>query len=147
IRARLAQNLVGLPKLPVLPLKSLHLRRHIRRQTGPLAGIDLGFLHPMPQRVRLTADLAGDRLTGSPAAGKIRSVLQHHPHGTLALLRGKLVRRFARHGSILFGSWSLRQTRGGSMGSSLMLAPPSRVISTHFQTAAAGASSLLPMAP
>src|SRR5690606_21861106 len=33
----------------------------------------------------------------------------------LAHLRGKLVRRFARHGSILFGSWSLRQTRGGSI--------------------------------
>jgi hypothetical protein len=44
----------------------------------------------------------------------ISFVIQHHPHGTLAHLRGKLVRRFARHGSILFGSWSLRQTRGGS---------------------------------
>src|SRR5690606_38464805 len=49
------------------------------------------------------------------AGGMISFVIQHHPHGTLAHLRGKLVRRFARHGSILFGSWSLRQTRGGSI--------------------------------
>ncbi|WP_345483379.1 hypothetical protein [Shinella granuli] len=27
----------------------------------------------------------------------ISFVIQHHPHGTLAHLRGKLVRRFARH--------------------------------------------------
>src|SRR5690606_30499796 len=105
----------GLPKLAVLPLKSLYLLGRVRRQAGPLAGIDLGFLHPIQQRVRRTADLGGDRLAGSPAGGMISFVIQHHPHGTLAHLRGKLVRRFARHGSILFGSWSLWQTRGGSL--------------------------------
>jgi hypothetical protein len=41
-------------------------------------------------------------------------VIEYQPHRTLAHLRGKLVRRFAHHGSILLGSWSLRQTRGGS---------------------------------
>ena len=41
-------------------------------------------------------------------------MIQHHPHGALADLGRELVRRLARHGSILLGSWSLRQTRGGS---------------------------------
>jgi hypothetical protein len=42
-------------------------------------------------------------------------VIQHQPHRSLAHFRGKLVRRLARHGSILLRSWSLRQTRGGSL--------------------------------
>ncbi|MGP2492647.1 type IV toxin-antitoxin system AbiEi family antitoxin domain-containing protein [Mesorhizobium sp. PUT5] len=46
----------------------------------------------------------------------ISLVIEYQPHRTLAHLRGKLVRRFAHHGSILLGSWSLRQTRGGSKG-------------------------------
>jgi hypothetical protein len=48
-------------------------------------------------------------------------VIQHHPHRSGTDFRGKLVRRLAHNGSILFGSWSLRQTRGGSH----------RVIATH----------------
>ncbi|MFN8891284.1 MAG: hypothetical protein ACK53N_17070, partial [Alphaproteobacteria bacterium] len=42
-------------------------------------------------------------------------VIQHHPNRSGSDLRGEFVRRFAHNGSILFGSWSLRQTRGGSM--------------------------------
>ena len=42
IRARLAQDLVGLPKLAVLALQSLQLRRHIRRDTGAHATVALG---------------------------------------------------------------------------------------------------------
>jgi hypothetical protein len=41
-------------------------------------------------------------------------VIQHHPNRSGSDLRGEFVRRFAHNGSILFGSWSLRQTRGGS---------------------------------
>jgi hypothetical protein len=44
-------------------------------------------------------------------------VIQHHPHRSGTDFRGKLVRRLAHNGSILFGSWSLRQTRGGSLWS------------------------------
>lgn len=42
------------------------------------------------------------------------SMIQHHRTTRSRTFRGKLVRRFARHGSILFGGWSFRQTRGGS---------------------------------
>jgi hypothetical protein len=41
-------------------------------------------------------------------------MIQHHPHRPGSNLRAEFVRRFARHGSILLGSWSLRETRRGS---------------------------------
>jgi len=41
-------------------------------------------------------------------------VIQHHPHRSGTDLRREFVRRLAHNGSILFGSGSLRQTRGGS---------------------------------
>jgi hypothetical protein len=41
-------------------------------------------------------------------------VVQHHPHRSGTDLRAKLVRCFARHGSILLENRSLRETRGGS---------------------------------
>jgi hypothetical protein len=44
----------------------------------------------------------------------ISLVIEYQPHRTLAQLRGKPVRRLARHGSVRFGRRSLRQTRGGS---------------------------------
>ncbi|MFN7306040.1 MAG: hypothetical protein ACK5V0_03790, partial [Alphaproteobacteria bacterium] len=43
-------------------------------------------------------------------------VIQHHPHRSGADLRREFVGRLAHKGSIIFGSWSLRQTRGGSKG-------------------------------
>lgn len=70
-------------------------------QATSLAGIDLGFLYPIQQPVRRTADLGRDRLTDSPAGGMIGLVIQYQPYRTLAHLRGKLVRRFARYGSLL----------------------------------------------
>jgi len=41
-------------------------------------------------------------------------VIQHHPNRSGSDLRGEFVRRLAHNSSILFGSWSLRQTRRGS---------------------------------
>src|SRR3978361_2167433 len=45
-------------------------------------------------------------------------VFQHHPHRSVANFGRELVCRGTCHGSILFGSWSLRQTRGGSLRTS-----------------------------
>ncbi|MCZ8271322.1 MAG: hypothetical protein O9306_12315 [Beijerinckiaceae bacterium] len=42
-------------------------------------------------------------------------MIQHHPDRSGADLRRKFVRRLAHNGSIVFGSWSLRQTRSGSL--------------------------------
>ncbi len=42
----MAQNFVGLTKLAVLPLKSLHLLGDITRQTCSFAAIDLGLFDP-----------------------------------------------------------------------------------------------------
>ncbi len=61
ISRRLAQYLVGLTKLAVLPLQSLHLLGHIVRQACSLTAIDLGLLHPFVQRGRRAADLGRDR--------------------------------------------------------------------------------------
>ena len=61
IRARLAQDLVGLPKLAVLAFESLQLCRHIRGNTGAHTTVALGLLHPLMQRLRGAADLGGDR--------------------------------------------------------------------------------------
>src|SRR5580698_7810896 len=61
IRARLAQDLVGLPKLAVLAFQSLQLCRHIRGNTSAHTTVPLGLLHPLMQRLRRAADLGGDR--------------------------------------------------------------------------------------
>src|ERR1700728_3510688 len=61
IRARLAQDLVGLPKLAVLAFQSLQLCRHIRGNTGAHTTVALELLHPLMQRSRRAADLGGDR--------------------------------------------------------------------------------------
>src|SRR5271168_2604514 len=45
IRARLAQDLVGLPKLAVLAFQSLQLCRPIRGNTGAHTTVALGLLH------------------------------------------------------------------------------------------------------
>jgi len=42
-------------------------------------------------------------------------VIQHHPYSSGTDFRREFVRRFAHNGSIPFGSWSLRQTRSGSV--------------------------------
>jgi hypothetical protein len=80
------------------------------------------------------ADLGRNRLACRPARGVIPLViprsaqsLRDQSHSASAHLGGKLVRRFARHGSILLGSWSLRQTGGGSKA-----APPLSTSGVNF---------------
>ncbi len=46
-------------------------------------------------------------------------VSQHHSHRTGTELRAEFARRLAQNGSIRFGSWSVRKSRGGSVAQSL----------------------------
>ncbi len=121
ICARLAQDLVGLPELAVLALQRLQLLGNICGNAGALAAVDFGLLDPVKQRVCRAADLGRNRLACRPARGVVPLVIPRYAQslrdqsdGALAHLGGKLVRRFACHGSILLGSWNLRQTGGGS---------------------------------
>gem|GEM_PF-6590394 len=52
IGACLAQDLIGLAKLPDLTLQGLHPIRHIVRHARALAGIDLAPLNPFEQCLR-----------------------------------------------------------------------------------------------
>ena len=67
------------------------------------------------KRLRRAADLRRDRHNRRPLRGVIAPVLDHHPHGPLAHFRRKL-RVFAACPWLhSLKSWSLRQTRGGSL--------------------------------
>jgi hypothetical protein len=98
IRARLAQDLVGLPKLAGLAFQSLQLCRHIRGNTGAHTTVALGLLHPLMQRLRRAADLGGDRRDRRPARGMLAFVIQNHSHRAGADLGRELVGRLACHG-------------------------------------------------
>jgi hypothetical protein len=82
IGARLAQDLVGLPKLTVLPLEGLQLLGHLGRNAGPLSAVDLGFPDPVMQRLRRAADLGRNRGYRRPARRVLAGVIQNHPNRT-----------------------------------------------------------------
>src|SRR3546814_3355730 len=63
---RLAQDLVRLPELAVLPLQLLDPRPIRARRPRPRPLIALGLPHPPAQRLRRAADLAGNRADRSP---------------------------------------------------------------------------------
>ncbi len=66
ISRRLAQDLVGLAKLPVLALQRLQLLRHVAWHAGAFAGVDLGLLDPLVQRLCRAANLARNRKDSCP---------------------------------------------------------------------------------
>src|SRR6476659_9467852 len=82
ISACLAQDLVGLPKLAVLPLKGLQLVGHVGRNAGSPPAIDLGLLDPVMQRLWRAADLGCNRCHRRPARGVIARMIQDHPDRT-----------------------------------------------------------------
>ncbi|AXA44925.1 hypothetical protein DLJ82_6955 (plasmid) [Rhizobium leguminosarum] len=61
-----AQNLIGLTKLPVLPLQFVHPCGSVAWLACPLAALHLGLLHPLVKRMRRAPDLGGYRGNGSP---------------------------------------------------------------------------------
>src|SRR5437899_1908213 len=99
IRRGQPQVLVRPPQLDVLAFELLEPRAFVRRQPGPLAAVTLGLPHPAPQRLGRTPDLLGDRGDRRPLRRVFLGVLEHHPHRSLAHLRGKPAR--SRHDPIL----------------------------------------------
>src|SRR5262249_35887409 len=69
------------------------------RQAGPPALVPLGLPHPLPERLRGTADLLGDRRDRRPLRIMRSFVLHHHPHRPLTHFRGEPA--WSCHGSIL----------------------------------------------
>ena len=70
----LAQDLVGLPELPVLALERLEARTLVSGEAGTPAGVALGLADLLAKRVRRAAELAGARLDGGPLRGILSSV-------------------------------------------------------------------------
>src|SRR6185436_7912833 len=103
ISRRLAQDLVGLPELPVLALQRLQAIDHIGRSTRSLAAVDLSLLDPLIERLWRAADLGGNRYDRCPPRRMLDLVIQNHSHRSGANLRRKFVCRFARHGSTFSG--------------------------------------------
>jgi len=80
-------GLVGPAQLEVLPLELLEPMPLLGRQAGPPALVPLGLAHPLPERLRRTADLLGDRGDRRPLRIVRGLVLHDHPYGPLTYLR------------------------------------------------------------
>ena len=80
ISASLAQDLVGLTELAVLPLQRLELGGHVRGQARLAPAVSLGLANPLMQRLRSAADLAGNRDQRCPTRRMLMLVIQNHPH-------------------------------------------------------------------
>lgn len=76
----LAQYLIGLPKLAILPLKSLHLLGDFVWEPRPRTIVHFRLLHPFIHRLRPAADLGGDRGSRCPSRGILALGIQNHPH-------------------------------------------------------------------
>ena len=74
ISRRLAQDLVGLAQLAVLPFERLQLLRDIEGNASTLPAINLSPLDPLQQRVGRAADLGGDRGAGGLGSEAIEKV-------------------------------------------------------------------------
>ena len=66
-----------LSQLAVLAFKGLHLLSHLAGDTGPLAAIHLGFVDPVIQGLRRTADLRGNRKDCLPTRSMLALIVQH----------------------------------------------------------------------
>src|SRR3954451_19910689 len=87
IRRCLAQDLVRLPELAVLPLKRLELLGDVRRDAAPLAAVDLGLLRPFVQRLRRATDLGRHGFNRRPARCMLMLVIADQPNLARANLR------------------------------------------------------------
>ena len=115
ISRRLAQDLVGLPKLAVLPLQGLQLGA-ISVGTPARAPLSRSaFLTHSLQRLRRAADLGRDRDDRRPAR---RMLASRDPKPSAPRGRGpqaKTCSSSCLSWLHLLRSWSLRQTRRGSV--------------------------------
>ncbi|MPZ47916.1 MAG: hypothetical protein GEU75_01130 [Dehalococcoidia bacterium] len=77
------EDLVRPAQLAVLAFQLAKPLPLVRRQARPAAGIDLSPSHPLAQRLRRHAALAGDRLDRRPLRGVLARVLQHQANRPL----------------------------------------------------------------
>lgn len=87
ISRRLAQDLIGLPQLAVLPLQRLDPLALIRRRATAGARVALRQADPVPQRLARADDLRRDRGDRRSLRRMIAPVLQHHPNCPFSNLR------------------------------------------------------------
>src|SRR4051794_11356896 len=104
ISGSLAQYLVRLPQLPVLPLERLQPVPHLARHAVLKPRVAFVLTQPLPQGFPAAADLGRDRADRRPLRGVLTLVLEHHSHGSLLHLRRVALRcLLGFHGSILSG--------------------------------------------
>src|SRR5215510_11206966 len=94
-------------KRTILSLELLEPLPLLGRQARSPALVPLGLAHPLPERLRGTADLLGDRGDRRPLRIVRRLVLHDHPHGPLTHFRGEPAR--SCHGPILSRSGASRK--------------------------------------
>src|SRR5664279_5764265 len=87
------QDVVGPPKLEVLLAQPLQLGLLLGRETGAIAGVDLGLLHPGTQGFVPDPELSGHPGDNRLVAGILCSELLDHLHGPLLQLRRVAPRR------------------------------------------------------
>jgi hypothetical protein len=87
-----------------------------------VAGVDLGLLHPQPERLGPHAELAGDAGRHAVVAGVLTTKLSDHPHGAFLQLRrvpplpGVLVFRCGHVGEGVGGSFAAKASMSAGTG-------------------------------
>src|SRR6476619_2550210 len=76
IRRRLAQDIVGLPKFPVLPLQGLQLGRHLSRHPRRTAVVALSLFEPFIEGLPGAANFGRDRDDCCPTRRMLALVIQ-----------------------------------------------------------------------
>ena len=75
----------------------------VGRQSAAVPAVTLGLTHPLPQRLRCAAHLAGDGRDRRPLRGMLRAMLPHQTDRALADFRRISTR--SCHGAILSRNW------------------------------------------
>ena len=118
---RLAQDLVGLAKLAVLPLQRLEPGCHVASSGPGLCPLSRSafFTHSFSV-CDVQPILARYRDDRRPSRRMLMLVIQHQPHRTRRGPQAKTCSSSCLSSLHLLKSWSLRQTRGGSRGGPTM---------------------------
>ncbi len=91
---RRLQDGVRSARLTVLPFQLADPPRIRRRPARPPAGIDLGLLHPVPQRLRTDTELLDHPFDRTPTLTGLGSYIEHQANRTLPQLIPILLRRW-----------------------------------------------------
>jgi hypothetical protein len=116
------EDLIRAPKLPDLLLELFDPLRLRRSRARTPTTVDLGLLHPRPQRLDPDVELLSDPLHRPIRVAGLLTQLEHHAHRTLLqLLRVPTLRPLASHSNIHSSHphskiESLHETQGDSLG-------------------------------